>query len=507
MKDSSRIAQNFIWTGISVMISTTVSFLLTPYVTSQLGIEANGFVSLANTCITYIDIITIAINAFAARFIAIEYHNERFEEANSYYSSVVIANLILSVILDAVGFAIISRLETMLNISDYMIGDVKALFLFVLINYTIGIVGTTFTVVAFIKNRISITYRNTGLSKLIYVAVLIALIYLYHIHVYSMAIASCFATCSLIFLNCFYTKGLAPELKVRFRNFSIDKIKRLVSSGIWNSINNIGNLLNSGLDLLVCNKLLSELITGQVSIGKQIAIMMTTFTGIAVNAFQPKQLELYAKRDIGGLANCLRMSMRFTGTIGNIFFACFIALGYPFLNLWIPGQNISKIYALTVIIMIGDVLVSAVRPLYYVFTLTDRLKSVCWITICSGIMNIVSMIVLLKYTHLEGYAVVGTTMILNLVVQFWAAPYFAKRYLKFKHNPFMPVVVRHILVCFMATFILYMIFRMIRIESWFGFMLSGLVAVVICTGIVVVLELDTADKKQIMGVIEERIQR
>ena len=71
----------------------------------------------------------------------------------------------------------------------------------------------------------------------------------------------------------------------------------------------------------------------------------------------------------------------------------------------------------------------------------------------------------------------------------------------------MPVVVRHILVCFMATFILYMIFRMIRIESWFGFMLSGLVAVVICTGIVVVLELDTADKKQIMGVIEERIQR
>ena len=129
-----QIAGNFLWNGISVLITTIISFTITPYVTNNLGIEANGFISLANTCVMYIDIITIALNAFAARYIAIEYHNKNYEEANKYYSSVVIANFVLAIALDIPCFAMIWQLDSILNVSNSLVFDVKLLFLLVLIN-------------------------------------------------------------------------------------------------------------------------------------------------------------------------------------------------------------------------------------------------------------------------------------------------------------------------------------------------------------------------------------
>ena len=49
----------------------------------------------------------------------------------------------------------------------------------------------------------------------------------------------------------------------------MEAVKKLVLSGIWNSINSVGNLLNSGLDLWISNLMLSALEMGNLSIVKQ----------------------------------------------------------------------------------------------------------------------------------------------------------------------------------------------------------------------------------------------
>lgn len=502
---SKQISKNMIWNGVSVLISTVISLTLTPYVTTHIGIEANGFINLANTCVSYIDIITIALNAFAARYIAIEYHNKRYKEANQFYNSVIIANLILMVLMDIPLFAMIWRLQNILNISDGLVFDVKVLFALVLVNYSIGIIGTAYTVVAFIKNMTSVTYRNTGISKLIYAVTIGGLIYFTGIRVYYMAIANLIAMIFNLLMNIYYTKNLIPELCFQPKKFSFVNVRKLLSSGIWNSINSIGNLLNSGLDLLVCNKLLNEVIMGQVSISKQLSVMMTTFTNIIVNAFQPKQLEAYSKGNIQQLTKYLCVSMKITGIAGNVFFACFAGLGLQFLKFWLPGQDISKIFILTLIVLVGDVVVVVVRPLYYIFTLTDKLKMVCWITICSGFMNVILMIVLIKTTSLGGYAVVGTTMVLNLVVQFWAAPHYGRKYLKLKKNIFIPVVIRHIYTCVFSTIFIVSISHWAVLKGWLDFMGYAIVYGIISLFIVSMFELNSSERKSVYGIIRKRI--
>ena len=60
---------NIIWSIVAILVNTAINFCVVPYVSENVGVEAYGFVTLANTLITYIDVISVALNSFAA-FIA-----------------------------------------------------------------------------------------------------------------------------------------------------------------------------------------------------------------------------------------------------------------------------------------------------------------------------------------------------------------------------------------------------------------------------------------------------
>ena len=89
---------NMVWSLIAVFVNYFMNFLITPYVTNNIGVEAYGFVALANTFISYADIISVGLNAFAGRFISIAYHRGEKERANRFYSSTITADLMLSVV-------------------------------------------------------------------------------------------------------------------------------------------------------------------------------------------------------------------------------------------------------------------------------------------------------------------------------------------------------------------------------------------------------------------------
>ena len=57
---------NFIAQVISFAINICISFFLTPFIIKNIGIEANGFVTLANNVVEYAQIFTLAINSMAS---------------------------------------------------------------------------------------------------------------------------------------------------------------------------------------------------------------------------------------------------------------------------------------------------------------------------------------------------------------------------------------------------------------------------------------------------------
>ena len=194
----------------------------------------------------------------------------------------------------------------------------------------------------------------------------------------------------------------------------------------------------------------------------------------------------------------MKESMRITGAICAIIIAGFYACGNEFISLWLPGQDTYKIYILSLIVLLSDVMIGVVNPLYYVFTLTKKLKLPCFITIAMGITNIVSMYFLIKYTSLGAYAVVLTTMILNFI-HFIDTPIYSAYCLQVSFKTFYRPIMVHLVNCLVNVSIMKLISSILPFKTtWLFLLLKIIILGLVGVGISVLITTNLTEKKDIL---------
>ena len=164
---------------LSLAVTFGISFFLSPYIVKTVGVEAYGFVGLANNFISYASLITIALNALAGRFITIAIHENNYEKANRYYSSVFLANCFISAVLLLIGTIVWVYLDYLISIPASILWDVKLLFAALFINCIVSTVGSVFSVSTFATNKLYISSFRSIESSLIRAVVLIGLFALF----------------------------------------------------------------------------------------------------------------------------------------------------------------------------------------------------------------------------------------------------------------------------------------------------------------------------------------
>ena len=135
-------------------------------------------------------------------------------------------------------------------------------------------------------------------------------------------------------------------------------------------------------------------------------------------------------------------------------------------KLWIPGEDIALVYKLTVITVLTSVASGSMKPLYYIYTLTVKQKIPCIVTLVTGALNVVSMLILLRYTQLGGYAVVLTTVVLVGVINFVSNPLYMAHVLHLPLSTFYPNIVRNVLSCGALTLLFTGLSRLYMPQSW-----------------------------------------
>ena len=70
---SFRTAINVSSSILVLVLNVCISFFLSPYIIKTIGIEANGFVNLANSFIAYADLIVVALNAMPIYIITLSF--------------------------------------------------------------------------------------------------------------------------------------------------------------------------------------------------------------------------------------------------------------------------------------------------------------------------------------------------------------------------------------------------------------------------------------------------
>ncbi len=489
------------------IINLIINFFLSPYIIANVGTEAYGFVSLANNFVNYATIITIALNSMASRFITIAIHNNKKEEVNKYYTSILIANIFLITLLIIPAIVIVLYLEKFLNISIDLIWDVKLLFSLIFFNFFVTIIDSTYSIATFATNKLYLKSIKTIEAYVLKISIMFLAFICFKPSVFFVGLATAISSIFLLLWNMYYTKTLLPNVEIKKKYFDYKKVKELIGAGIWNTITKLGTLLTDGLDLVICNLLINPIAMGQLAIVKTLSSAVGSLISTVSSVFQPQLTVKYAKGEIQELVEELKTSMKITGIFANIPLVFLIIFGPAFYALWTPSENSSMLTILTVLTLQGVIISGVITPMYSIYTITNKIKvdAICRVII--GIICVPIVFILLKTTNLGIYAVAGVSTTIGTIFNFFFVPMYCSYCLKIKSKGFYFIIFKYILTTLIIISILFGIKQVLYPTSWLSLICAGIVTCIIGFFSNYFILINNKERKIIYNMIYNKLRR
>ncbi|WP_343246855.1 lipopolysaccharide biosynthesis protein [Diplocloster hominis] len=470
-------------TGLNLMSNTVsysanliISFLLTPFLINALGRETYSFYPVANTIVSYMSILTNAMNSMASRFVTVSLVKGDDLEANKYYSSVLISDLIISIILLVPMFLFVFFIDAFMDIPINSLAAIKSLFILVFSSALINILATVFGIATFAKNRIDLrSIRELILAGL--KLVLFFVLYKFFIPsiIYIGIVALAISSLNIL-IQIKYTKMLLPEIKISKNYFSWKHIKILFTSSIWNAINTLGNNLIVGMSIILANIYYGAGASGTYSIANTIPQFINGVITMLIGVFFPVITYKYALNDRNGLIKEIINSQKLVGILGCTIISVFIALSSNFFTLWTPGEDPYYLSTLSLISILPHFFITCTWTLVNLNVVMNKVKVPAIVTMSLGILNII-IVFLVNYLFkpdLISLPFISSSIQIISVGLF--IPLYACKNLKLKWYTFYPTVIKSILcsliiICFLSYFKEFFV-----IKSWFALIIFAAIS-------------------------------
>lgn len=396
--DNKQLALNIASQIVVFAVQMGINFLLTPFIVHSLGVEAYGFVGLSNSIISYLQLATVALNSMAGRFITIEYHKGNLRKANVYFSSVFYSNLAISLLLGLVSLVILVYLQFILEIPQGLQSDVKWLFALLSLNSLITLVFNVYIVSPFIKNRIEVTAARNLISNLIRAGLLVLLFGMFSPHLWFIGVSTVCCTVYLVMANILIKDKLTPELGVKLGNYDWRSVKELLSSGFWNLIGKLGDLLQRGFDLLFANWFINSMAMGILAVTTQIPFIILSVVGMCTSSFAPSLTKNFAIGDHAVIKDEMGKSIRILSIIILLPLVVLYVYGDVFYRLWMPTQDARLLQQLTVVGTFSLLVTSPLDGFWNIFTVTDKIKGSSLFMIANSVAVFVTVLTCLLLT-------------------------------------------------------------------------------------------------------------
>ncbi len=502
---------NVICSILVLVTNLAISFVLSPYIVAHIGVEANGFVTLANNFVTYAQLIVIALNSMAARFISISYIRKDYEKANMYYNSVFWGNLIIVAVLILPATYFIFFMERIINIPADIVFDVKLLFSFVFFNFFIATGLPNWDCGTFISNRLDKKYIPDMATSVLRCVILFSMMSFLSPHVWYVGMTSSVVTIIGLAVAAYNTHTLTSELNVRLKKgtriCSGKAIKELVGSGIWNSITNLGVMLLNGLDLILCDLFIDAKAMGVLALAKTLPHFLTNFSTQIRNAFLPELTINYALDDKNRLLKDIKRSCKFVAVMLSVPLAGIFVMSEDFYRLWVPSQDAHLLAILTSITIFGMVFTSGTQMLYNVFGIVNKVRINAIMILLSGVVTMLIVFLCLKYTNLGIFIVAGASVGVNLIRNLLFGIPYAAYCLGYKKTEFYPQVLMSVITVSIISVIGYFIHGLFSINSWYGFALCTALIGIVGYAIAFAVILNKEEKIIIIEKITKKIRR
>ncbi|HEY5589183.1 MAG TPA: hypothetical protein VIK86_09555 [Candidatus Paceibacterota bacterium] len=498
---------NIIANFLSVLVSLLVSLFLTPYIVLRIGKEAYSFVPISNNFTSYLWILSTAFTSMTARFVTIRVHSNDIDAANDYYSTSFFTNLIIVFISSIICLAIILNLNIILNIPENIFSDVQFLFIIIFTAFIINVATNSFSLPAFCMNRLDISSIIGIISIVARLIVVIVLFAFFAPKVYFIGLSVLVVIVTQGILNIFVAKRIMPNLIISLKHLKLKIIYELFTAGIWNSFTQLSSILITGLDLLIANIMLGTSASGILAVAKTAPMALQMLINVVPTAFNPYLTILYAKEDRVLFNSELKYTLKFTSIITGIPIAGFIALSSVFFKLWVPSVASTELTILAILTMISMVASFCIMPLFYIFTITNKLKWPAVSIFVTGILNILFVFLIIKKTNFGLYAIAGVSSIFEVIRCLIFVPMYAAFCLNERLSFFYDSIYRSLIFMFILIITFSIVVFIFPIKTWFLVLISACLMIILGILIGFSFLLNDKERGKATAIVKDFIKR
>ena len=498
---------NIVANVLSSVIGAAINLFLARYVVNSLGSEAYGFVGLSGNFVTYAAIVTGALNAMASRFISLKIFEDDMDDANKYFSSVVIANLVMSVALLIPAGAVTSFIDKLVNISPTLVLDVKWLFGLMFLNFLLSVSINVFSVAIFVKNKLYLNSLRQMETQILRFLIIFVCFVLLPPRVWYWGAAAIVCTLYVAVFNILYWKKFIPDLRVQKSAFNIKAVQELISSGVWNSFVQLTTVLMEGLDLLIANLFIGGAAMGVLAIAKVMPVYFAQLNSMISPAFEPGLFKLFAEKKSVEFVDYVKRCNRILGFIMAIAIADFFVFGKEIFVLWVPRENAELLWVLSSLAASAILIGGFTRVLYDVYIVTNKLRLSAIVAFFLSVVNLGVVFILLKTTNMGLYAIAGTSSVLSLLRLLLFNPIYAAKCLNISWSTFYLDIMRGLISCVILVATGIMVKIKLSADTWLSLAAGMLVLTAIGFVVNAFVILSKDERNMIAMMVKSRVKR
>jgi O-antigen/teichoic acid export membrane protein len=471
-----RLALSLLANTISFGLSAGVALVLTPFLVASVGKDAYSFYPLAMSIVLYMEVLNTALNSMAARFVMLALDREGAERANVYFSSILRSNLVLACLLAPLVLLFVTHVDSFLTVPADLLGEVQVLFAMVLGGALIRLVGSSFGIAVFVKDRLDLKAVIDIALSVVRVVVYVLLFSVLRPSVAYVGASVIVVELVNLAANAAMTRRLAPELHFWRQKFSLPAVSEVLSAGAWVSLRQLGAILLSYLALLLANVYLGPGPSGDYGIASTATNFISGFIGVIGGLFVPATTRLFAAGDTSLLVRGVVRAQEISGALASVIVGVYIALAHDFFKLWVPGEDAGLLTMVSILTVAMLPLTGATWPVSNLNVAMNQVRVPAFAMLTGGLASAVLSYLSLSLTSwgVIGMAVASMIPTLFLLVVF--VPLYPCRGLSISRTSFYLPLAKSVVMVALALAITVGLRAVVTVGSWWQLGVVGLLA-------------------------------
>lgn len=461
-----QVPKNIFVNIISFGSTVLIGLWLTPYLLKSLGIIAYGLIPLAMFFSQYVGVILNSLNMSINRFLLISLQKKQDQNANEIFNTAFVIILAFTIIQAIIMAVILFDITFFFNISDDLIEDSIWLFGLTFVGFSLSLLRSVFGTSLFAYNRLDKLRFIDIFQNVIRLTTIVSLFVYDSPSLKYIGIANLLASICSFLPTYYYFKKYTPQLKINIFSFKKHRVSELSKLSVWILVNQVGVLLFGNVDLYLVNKFIGSNATGEYAIILQVTSLFRTMAGLLAGVLAPVIMIYYSNKEHEKIKKILVLAAKLLAIVMVVPLAIAVSFSGDLISIWLGSdfRYLANIISYSLLFLLFAV---PTMPLYSVNVAYNKVKLPAILTISLGIVNVLSIYLLIVYTNLGLWSVVIARLFYEFMYNSVFMSVYVSKITKASYKMFFQIPIISFISFVIIYLFIYLIINFINIKTFF----------------------------------------